>query len=62
LSAAVGRQELIAANCERLAEALAGQGKAAEGLPYAQRAVDIYTRLDSPDLTHAIKTLRECGG
>ncbi|HXQ22227.1 MAG TPA: tetratricopeptide repeat protein, partial [Candidatus Acidoferrales bacterium] len=58
----VGRQELIAADCQRIARALARQGKKAEGLPYARRAVDIYTRLGSPDLEVARTTLRECEG
>jgi hypothetical protein len=30
----VGRQELIGSNCQRLAQALARQGRPAEGLPY----------------------------
>jgi tetratricopeptide (TPR) repeat protein len=56
----VGRQELIADNCQRIAEALAPQGKKAEGLPYARRPVDIYTKLGSPKLESARETLREC--
>ncbi len=62
LAEGVGRQQLIAGNCRRLAKALARQGKAADGLPYAQRAVALYTRLGSPDLAYALATLRECGG
>jgi tetratricopeptide (TPR) repeat protein len=60
LSEKVGRQELIASNCRRLADALVWQGKPAEALPYAQRAMDIYTRLGSPNLENARVTLRKC--
>ena len=62
LSETVGRQELIGTDCQRLAKALARQGKKAEGLPYARRAVDIYSMLGAPDLQAARETLRECGG
>jgi tetratricopeptide (TPR) repeat protein len=62
LAEAVHRQQLIASNNRRLAKALVRQGKAAEALPYARRAVDIYTPLGSPDLAVAQATLRECEG
>jgi tetratricopeptide (TPR) repeat protein len=62
LSEKVGRQELIAANCGHVAKALVRQGKKAEGLPYARRAVEIYTKLDSPRLQEARETLQECEG
>ena len=62
LSEGVGRLELIASNYGRIAKACARQGRQAEGLPYAQRAVAIYTRLRSPNLAWAQATLKECEG
>jgi tetratricopeptide (TPR) repeat protein len=56
----VGRQQLIASDCSRLAKALVRQGKPAEALPHAQRAVTLYTRLGHADLEAALATLREC--
>ncbi|WP_417914314.1 tetratricopeptide repeat protein [Candidatus Electronema sp. JM] len=59
----VGRQELIASNSLRIAKALTQHGKAAEGLDYARRAVDIFTHLRQPDeLEKAQAALRECVG
>ncbi|MBS1790995.1 MAG: tetratricopeptide repeat protein [Acidobacteria bacterium] len=60
LSERVQRQELIASNYHRLAEILVQQGKSTEALPYAQRAVNIFTRLGSPILEEARATLLEC--
>lgn len=60
LSEKVGRQELIASNCHRVATALVRQAKPSEALAYAQRAVDIFTRLRSPQLESARARLKEC--
>ena len=62
LAEAIRQQDLIAANCQNLAKALARQGRQAEGLSYAQRAAEIYTRLRSRDLEDALAILKECGG
>lgn len=57
----LGRQELIGANSYRLARALARQGKRDEGLPYALRAVEIFSRLRMPERFQAAEAaLREC--
>ncbi len=56
----VGRKELIASDCWRLAKALARQGRGGEGRYHAERAVAIFTELRSPDLAEAQAALDEC--
>jgi tetratricopeptide (TPR) repeat protein len=62
LTEAMGHQLFIAYNCWQLAKALARQGRPAEGLPYAQRAVDIFNKLPSPEMAKAQAVLKECEG
>lgn len=60
LAETVGRQELIASDCRRLAHALCRQRRYDEAIIYACRAVRIYTQLGSPRLEAASETLKEC--
>jgi len=60
LSEKLGRQQLIASNCLRIAQALVRQGKKKDALRYARRAVEIYTRLSTSDIDLACETLEEC--
>ncbi|MBV9209776.1 MAG: tetratricopeptide repeat protein, partial [Acidobacteria bacterium] len=60
LAEALGRMELIGSDCWRLAQALSRQGRSQEGLPYARRAVDIFTELRAPSLKYAQAVLKEC--
>lgn len=62
LAEQVGRLELIATDSYHLAKALVLQGKKKEGIPYAQRAVEIYRKLGHPDLLDAQQILAECEG
>ncbi len=60
LAEKVGRQELIANDCHSLAKALLKQNKnLEEALSLSRRAVEIYTRLRSPNLQSAQETLAE---
>lgn len=58
LSTKLGRKGLIAADSERLAQALAQQGKTAEAIPLFNRTVEIFTHLRSPELKRALANLR----
>ncbi|HEY0551344.1 MAG TPA: tetratricopeptide repeat protein, partial [Verrucomicrobiae bacterium] len=60
LSERLGRQDSMAKDCRCLAIALMRQGKAAEALLYIRRAVEIFSRLGSPDLEEARNTLKKC--
>jgi tetratricopeptide (TPR) repeat protein len=57
----VSWKEQIGRNLRIIAKSLAQQGLKAESRPYAQRAVEIFTKLRSPDLADAQAVLRECG-
>lgn len=61
LAEKVGRQELIASDCHRIAKALLKQNKNLdEALSLSHRAVEIFTRLRSPEkLQEAQETLAE---
>lgn len=60
LSEEIGRDALIALDSWRLAKSLVRQNKASDALPYVRRAVEIYTRLDSPLLSQVHALLAEC--
>ena len=62
LSESVERQELAALYSQHLAKALARQGRKAEGLPFARRAVKIFAKLRSEELEWAQAVLQECEG
>ncbi len=65
LAEKIGRQELIASDCSRIAKALLKQSGSnfkfdlQEALALSRRAVEIFTRLKSPDLQEAQETLGE---
>jgi tetratricopeptide (TPR) repeat protein len=62
LSGDSGPIAVIANESALLAVALTRQGQKAEGIPYARRAVQIYTKLGSSNLAEANEILRECEG
>jgi hypothetical protein len=56
----LGRKESSGSDCCWL---LARHGKHGEGLPFALRAVDIFSQLRYPDgLKEALAAVTECGG
>jgi tetratricopeptide (TPR) repeat protein len=60
LAEKLGRQEVVGFDCFLLAEALLRQGRAAEALPHARRAVEILTKLRDLYLDEARAVLAEC--
>src|SRR6201988_3598264 len=60
LAESVGNWRVIASACHHLSLALLGQGKKAEAIPYARRALSIYTRLGSPDAANAKEAVIAC--
>jgi tetratricopeptide (TPR) repeat protein len=62
LAKELGRLDLIAINCHRLALTCVRQGKKEEALPFVRRAVDIYTQLGMPAMIESAReTAMECG-
>jgi tetratricopeptide (TPR) repeat protein len=60
LSSKVERQDLTASACNVMADILLSSGDPVKALSHALKAVEIYTRLGSPDLKDALDTLHEC--
>jgi class 3 adenylate cyclase/tetratricopeptide (TPR) repeat protein len=56
----INRLDLVADNCLRIAQAMLKQGRGAEALPHAKRAVEFYIRSGSADLEIARSVLWEC--
>ena len=54
----VGRQELIASDCLRLAKAILKQNRLEESVPYLRKAIEIFSRLHSKDLQQAQELLK----
>jgi|GEM_PF-63870 len=59
LAEKLNRKDMIAACCLTLARALAKQDRRSDGVPYAQRAEEIYERLKSPDVEKAREVVKE---
>lgn len=59
LAEKIGRQELIASTCHTIANSLYEEGLYVEGLPYIQRAAEIYTRVKNKDLQEVLNSLNE---
>ena len=62
LSEGLARLDLVAPQAGLLAQALARQGRKADGLPFARRAVELFMRVHAYDLEWAKEILRECEG
>lgn len=61
IAEAIGRQELVGLSCQRLAKALARQGKRVRAFVHANRAIEVLSRLRTPHaLDDAQMVLREC--
>ena len=60
LAEKLGRQGVIAVECFFLARALVSQEKVRDALPYAHRAVEIFSTFRSRDLEAASKMVEEC--
>ncbi|MBI5054345.1 MAG: glycosyltransferase [Chloroflexi bacterium] len=59
LAEKLNRKEMIAASCLALSRALAKQDRKQDGLPFAQRALEIYERLKSKDVEKARDALQD---
>jgi nucleoside phosphorylase/tetratricopeptide (TPR) repeat protein len=62
LSEGLGRLDLLAFDNALLARILSRQQRRAEAVPFAQRAIELYTKLGSHNVQYAKTILRECEG